>query len=253
MRDDAGKKVKVGSGITKRERTPYIGDDPYREKAISGALLPSGMRVSPAEPLEDFEGRVSAYCRDTFAEADLPDPFSFIHPGGKFRPMDYDEVLPKGDAYLKSRMDMGYFLTAHLFCPAEDHSALWYAARLAAELTRLHVLLAKLDAGLKDKAQGALEAAAVGLELGRLDGERRLKFEHESDALRGKKDLRDRRSGAAATNSAKRGDTQKTLAAMKKIMPSVGNNVSRAAKSALRQGFGTSVAGNRGIWYRSAR
>lgn len=139
--------------------------------------------------MQEFRSEVEQFCRDVFADAGLPDPFSFIHPAGKFTPLDGKDVIARGLDYIKSRFALGYQLEAMHYLlsmsPGEDHTELWYAARLAAEFTTLDLLVTRLRANDGAPEELLMYAAQTGAEIGRLDKERRLKFAHEPDAIRG--------------------------------------------------------------------
>ena len=179
--------VTVGSGITEYSRPPSIFDDDFRDRARRGALVDGRVQKLPTKSLQQFREEVEEFCRRVFADAGLPDPFSFIHPGRRFTPLDGRDVFAKGEDYLKERADLGYHLAAVWHSPGEDHSPLWYAAQLAIWLTRLDLSSAKLRAESEPPEFLITFAAHAGVQIGRLDQERRLKFDHETDALRGKK------------------------------------------------------------------
>ena len=179
--------ITVGSGITEYSRPPSILDPLYRDKALKGAPVDSRVQRTPAETLQIFQREVEQFCRDVFEDEKLPDPFSFIHPEGRFLPFEGWEVMSEDLDYIKKiTVDLDYRLSAWLHTPHEDHSQLWYAARLAAEFTTLDLILAQSKANEKPAEALILYAAQTGAEIGRLDKERRLKFGHEPDALRGK-------------------------------------------------------------------
>lgn len=87
-----------------------------------------------------------------------------------------------------------------------------------------------------------LGAAVRELELHRLN---------RNDALRGKKTVRSARQGGLGRQGALALDTERRIAEMARLVPSLG--VKGAAEVLFRNGNGVSAAANRQIWYRSRR
>ena len=209
--------IHAGSGITAGPRPPSIWDDEYRDKALRGALVDGRVNRTPAPTFDEFRRDVEDFCRDTFKEENLlDDPFSLIHPEGRFSFLDGKWVMAKGLDYIKSRFDLGYHLAANWHSRGEDHSQLdgpaarraakfWYAARLAAELTTFDILVARLRANDGTPEELLMYAVQTGAELGRLDKERRLKFKHEPAALHGQK-FPTGRTDAATKGRTKKGE-----------------------------------------------
>ncbi|MBS9716924.1 hypothetical protein ACFFUT_00935 [Pseudohalocynthiibacter aestuariivivens] len=224
----------VGSGITTRRRQPSIVDLAYREKAISGALVDSRANVSPAIPFQTFREEVEEYCRNTYESEDLVDPFKFIHPQGKYAPLEASFVLSKGETYLKEKSDLGFLLAANVFCPDEDHSHLWYASRLANELTRLDLISAKVRDGNEPAEALVAYAAHVGSELGGLDKERRMKSEHERNAQLGERQVGGSSRGGQTTAQLKRDIYAEPYEEMNRRIED-GETLSHAARQVVRE------------------
>ena len=185
-RPNALENVKVGSGITARETAPHIWSDQYRAAMLRGDPIPSHVRTTTSDPFDVFESEIKTFCAKVFESLNLPDPFLFIDPTGKLRPVYAGEIRALGTQRLRELTDQGYWLAAVLHNPGEDHSVLWYAARLAALLVSLNLVRGQLAAGDDLPATLLEKAAHIGSELGRLAAEQGIKVEWEDDALRGR-------------------------------------------------------------------
>lgn len=221
--------VIAGSGITEHTRPPTILDDAYRDRALRGGLVDGRVSRTPAPLIQEFRKEVEQFCRAAFADEGLPDPFSFIHPAGKFTPLDGKDVMARGLDYIKSRFDLGYHLAAIWYTRGEDHShldgpaarsaaKLWYAARLAAEFTTLDIVIAKLGANDEPHETLLMYAAQTGVQLGHLMEESKFKEKYEAVAmsrLSSTAALKESRANIDRADDAKEWHAQARLAAQR--------------------------------------
>lgn len=169
------KRKKVGSVITAYERDENIFDPEHWQRALKGQLIKSELIVKPERSYQLVRDDIEKICRSEFAMNELPDPFSFVHASGEAADFNLSEAIRMGDEFIRTQSEIGYVMVAQYYMPEEDHSSLWYAARLAQQFARLDIL------SLKSLSEPwALQAAAqIGVEIGRLESEFRIKFDPE--------------------------------------------------------------------------
>lgn len=243
------KNLRVGSGITSYSRGETLYDD-YHEKALAGALVPSDIPIDPARDIEPLRGEIELLCGNIFAEHDIKNPMQFVHPGGKFSPLEWAEVAAKGPRYIEDKSKLGYVLRALLYVSPEDHSPLWYAARMCVVLAQIDFKYSELRFGLGDSKQWALDLTKFAVELGRLEGEFRLKSSFEDSALLGRKVSQ---GGSAGGNATAKANKAKRKRIVEKMRPLVQRGLSVLSAGTIvfeQHGLGTSAAANQKIWSR---
>jgi len=184
-----------------------------------------------------------------FSKSDLPDPFALLSPDGTAADSSWAEVAQSDLQQIKGMLD-DYLPCCLFHCPEEDHSDLWYAARLATVLIQLDIEQAKARAHIGTREESVLIAAHLGLELGRLENEYRLKSDHETNAKRGESSTIGASAGGKATAKVRSKKTQQVLAAMASRIKD-GDKIANAARLTYKiDGFGSSQAANRKLWSR---
>lgn len=244
---ESGPKIKkVGKGITEHERATSVFDEEHLQRTLQGALVHRDLITKPERPLSDVRRELELFCREAFASQDLPDPFSLIHPEGRFRSIPWADAIWKGTEYVREKHDLGFKLCALWHLAPEDHTDRWYAAKIALEFVRLD--MTKAASGDDDRIKNIF--VEVGIEIGRLETELKLKHDHETDALRGKKTIASAQQGGFTTAGKTKEGTQAVVDFMSKKI-SEGAKVSEAARWAKKAGLGVSAKANRQAYYRN--
>lgn len=227
-------KIKVGSGITEKNRKFSLLDPPYRDRYLAGGLVDARLRKFPDEPFQEVLSRSMNFAMQVYKEAGLRSPFVLRHPNGSFTELDGLMECRAGADALKHRMDKGYRFNAELEAPAfEDHSKLWYASILALAIIRLELLKVRasdrINSGEDTPAELVELGAHVGATIGSLDAEVRIKFAHEADAVRGKTTLAAAAKGGDMTAAQNAKGKQQRIEQIEKLIQE-GKSVSRAAE-----------------------
>lgn len=246
---DNPKDVTVGSGITSYRREETLYDSPHINDVRASEDVPASVRMDPARPIVNLRWEIEETCQRIFSDHQLPTPLSMIDPNGVLDPVDWTPAVSKGAEHIESLGDAGYFLAAHYHCPSEDHSELWYAARMAIVLAQIDVKTSLIRAFPEHPEEISL-LTQCAVELGRLECEFRMKFAHEDSAQLGYKVKSGGAAGAKHTAMSHADRTAEVLANMKARIED-GQSVSDAARFAQEQdGLGTSPKANSKLWYR---
>lgn len=181
------KKVRAGAGITAYQREETLLDPEFRDAFAAGEPVPRWLRPTTERPFVNERHRLEKECAEVFADYGLPHPFKLIPDKTGLPSMEWRQINSLSNSQIEEVMQRGYRLSAQVHCPVEDHSSLWYAARIAWTLARLDVATSKAKGNLTEPAESVITAAHLGYELGRLENEYSLKLAHEKDALLGKR------------------------------------------------------------------
>lgn len=249
---DSVKKVQVGSGITSYRREETLLDDEYRDDFVAGKPVPAGLRRNSTRPFVDLRRDIEVLCEEIFAKNNLPDPFALLPINEELEMLNWHQLKNRGASQIKSTLDQGYMLCAVLHCPKEDHSPLWYAARMSATLAELDVVQAQGTDRWITPAELASLSAHLGCEFGRLETEFRFKENNEDRALSGQSVADGGARGGRSTATNRKPQTQKILNAMAARVGKM--SIRNAARLTFeRDGLGKSAEANRKLWGRHKR
>ncbi|WP_299847739.1 hypothetical protein [uncultured Roseovarius sp.] len=245
------KKVRVGGGITGYNREATLLDDDYRDDYLSGRPVPAALRRNPTRPFIDLRRGIEDFCREAFENACLPDPFSLLPSDNGLAPLYWSQLANRENHEIKAALNGDYKLCALLHCPKEDHSPLWYAARMSVTLVELDIVCAQGRAGEISAAEVSNLSAHLGCEIGRLENEFRLKVAHERKALTGQAVSDGSSLGGRKTAERTQPRTQRILEAMATRLGEEKMTVNNAARLTFEvDKLGSSVAANRKLWTR---
>lgn len=219
--------------------------------------MPADVQLDPVRQFRPFRWDIEAFCAETFEEEGLPPPFQIIDTSGGGDPVELHIAIHQGSACLDNLFDPGngFHLSAAYHCPSEDHSKLWFAARMAIMLAQIDVAQLKGLEGTIPPESTQYNLLTCGVELGRLEAEYRLKARNESRALTGQM-VKDGRSQAGRTTDDlyHAEDRSKVLSAMARLMEQEGQTPRSAGFTVYQElGLGSSGEANYQRWRRHSK